>query len=122
MTDLTKLIEQVKTVVREAGKIALERRVGVEDIHEKGAADYVTEVDLAVNAFVTQRLLSLLPGSRVFSEETRGGFQDTEYLWILDPIDGTSNLIFGLRLSAVSVCLLHGGEPVLGVVYNPFSG
>ena len=119
---MKELLEQVKATAREAGEIALKRKIGAADIHEKGAADYVTEVDLAVNAFVTQRLLSLLPGSRVFSEEASGGFQDTEALWILDPIDGTSNLIFDLRLSAVSICLLQNGEPALGVVYNPFSG
>ena len=119
--ELQKILEQVKAVAREAGLLAQEKKITQSDIHSKGAADYVTETDLAVNRFVSERLLALLPGSGIVSEEEPAANTDAQYLWVLDPIDGTSNLIFDLRMSAVSICLLHGGEPVLGVVYNPFS-
>jgi myo-inositol-1(or 4)-monophosphatase len=91
------------------------------EIRAKGPKDFVTQVDLSVNDFLVKKLPVLLPGSKVISEEEESCHVDDGYCWIIDPVDGTTNLIYSLPLYAVSIGLLHNREPVLGVVYNPAS-
>lgn len=88
----------------------------------KGAADYVTNVDIAVQEHLKRTLAEKFPGIGMIAEE-KGG--ETERIpggtyWILDPIDGTTNLIHHYGLSAVALALYEKGEITLGVVYNPF--
>ena len=114
------LIARMETVARHAGSLMAARPV--ERVSEKGAFDFVTEVDMAINAYLADALPALVPGSIVVSEETAG--QDYRFerpTWIIDPVDGTTNLIFGANESAVSIGLVAGGAPQAGVVYNPFA-
>ena len=90
------------------------------DVRKKGNSDYVTAVDTAVSKYLKNGLKKLYPDIEFMSEE-----EECESLgknrWILDPIDGTTNLVFDFRLSSVSLGLLLNGEIVFGVVYNPFT-
>ncbi|MCI8663236.1 MAG: inositol monophosphatase [Hungatella sp.] len=88
----------------------------------KGAADYVTNVDLAVQEHLKRRLAELFPRIGMIAEEKGGDLERTPdgTYWILDPIDGTTNLIHHYGLSAVALALYEKGEITLGVVYNPF--
>ena len=91
-------------------------------VMNKGWQDYVTQRDIEVSDFLFDALPKLLSGSVVISEERKDRPCVTdEYTWIVDPIDGTSNFIFGMQLSAVSVGLLHKKKPIFGAVYNPFT-
>ncbi len=113
------MLEQVKALVLEAGRFCDKEQIS---IYSKGGnSNYVTTADLAVEAFLKEKLPPLLPGSCFIGEESDHKDYSHEYLWIVDPIDGTSNFIRNLNLSAISVGLLHNGEPILGVVYNPFT-
>ncbi|ORX40970.1 hypothetical protein BD324DRAFT_612729 [Kockovaella imperatae] len=86
------------------------------------AVDFVTEVDKAVEAFITERIHSQYPEFKFIGEETYDGQQITdEPTWIVDPIDGTTNFIHGYPMVATSIGLAVKGIPVLGVVYNPFT-
>lgn len=78
------------------------------DIEQKGTeSNFVTSADVNVQMFLKERLLALLPGSSFVGEEGDEQFADTEYVWVVDPIDGTSNFIRDLGLSAISVgCIL----------------
>ena len=89
------------------------------NIREKGEADFVTDVDLAVSRFLKTRLGELYPQTAFFSDEDEGGLR--EDCWILDPIDGTTNLIYGYNLSSVSLAHYVNGDVVFGIVYNPFT-
>ena len=91
-------------------------------VTSKGPKDYVTQVDLAVSAYLEEHLPALVPGSKVISEEsaTSAGIDAGNY-WIIDPVDGTTNLIYGLPLYTISIGLLRNFEPVLGIVYNPYT-
>ncbi len=91
------------------------------NVTEKGAADFVTNVDVAVQDFLTGELHALFPEIEMIAEEKENLnlSRDKKY-WILDPIDGTTNLIYGFRISSVSLALYEQGEIVMGVVYNPF--
>lgn len=86
----------------------------------KGAADFVTNVDISISNFLKQELKAIDPTIGFFSEEEKGSLQ--EKCWILDPIDGTTNLVYGYNMSSVSLALYDQGQIVFGVVYNPFNG
>lgn len=91
------------------------------DIMQKGNnSNYVTSCDIAVEKFLSEKLRELLPGSLVIGEESDDNPSDGELLWVIDPIDGTSNFIRDIGISAISVGLVKKGEPYLGVVYQPY--
>jgi myo-inositol-1(or 4)-monophosphatase len=110
--DYQKVIEAVK----EAGKTALTDTL---DTKLKGKGDFVTQVDMQISDILKAKLKELTPQAGFFCEEEKGALQDP--CWILDPIDGTTNLVFGFNLSAVSLGLYENGEIVFGIVYNPFT-
>ena len=112
--------ERIIDTVMEAGHMAKE--LGYSRITDKDSKDnHVTDMDIAVEAFLKKELLEMVPGSSFIGEEE--DFQDNhgQYCWIVDPIDGTTNFIRHLPLCAVSVALMKDGEGVIGVVYNPFT-
>lgn len=86
----------------------------------KGEADFVTEVDLRISEHLKQQLSALYPEVGFMSEEEEPG-ELARRRWILDPIDGTTNLVFGYNMSSVSLALVEDERPVFGVVYNPFT-
>lgn len=119
MNAMTVNIEEVKRLVLETRGIVVDKSLR-ERVRIKGEADFVTQVDIAVSDYLQQRLNLLYPNVPVMCEENAvNPNQDT--MWILDPIDGTTNLVFDYKQSSVSLALLYKGSIVLGVVYNPFS-
>ncbi len=108
----------VKAIVERAAKQLLNRKM---DVEQKGTvSNLVTSTDLAVEKYLTQELTRLLPGSQVLGEEGDHNHIQAEYLWVIDPIDGTSNYVRDLGLSVVSVGLVKNGKPWLGVICNPY--
>ena len=107
--------------VREAGEVVLTS--GIHRVRAKGAADFVTDVDMAVQSFLSRQLAVIAPNVQFMGEEQdNSGIDPSRPFWILDPVDGTTNLIHGLRLSAVSLAYAEGGAVRFGVVYDPFRG
>lgn len=89
----------------------------------KGVSDYVTQVDYQVQEFLKERLREEWPDFQFMGEEKDNSDIDFDgTFWILDPVDGTTNLIHDFRNSAVSLGLCDKGEMICGVVYQPFSG
>lgn len=84
----------------------------------KGAGDYVTKFDRRSESAIVEVLAHETPGIAVLAEE-RGGYR-AETMWAVDPLDGTTNFTRGFPLVGVSVGLLDGGRPVIGVVIAPF--
>ena len=116
------MLEQILPIVREAGDIVLSARDIWSHTHEKtSAADLVTEYDLAVENFLKEKLPPLVPGSVFFGEEEAENADPTRgWAFIVDPIDGTTNFVRGLKQSAVSVALACDGAVECAVVYDPF--
>lgn len=114
-------IEQIIEIVREAS--GLMKRSGFQ-IHDKGSREnLVTSSDLAVQDFLTVRLSELLPGSGFLcEEEDLADVSGHEYVWIIDPIDGTTNYARGDENCCISVALIRGGDPFMGVVFSPWRG
>ncbi len=110
-------------VAQRAGDILLairERGLNQESIRAKlGHFDIVTEADLASERFVLSELRAAYPTYGVISEETNQGFSDAEWVWLVDPLDGTTNYSHGLPIYGVNIALSHRGYPVLGVTYEP---
>jgi myo-inositol-1(or 4)-monophosphatase len=106
-----------------AGAVLKERWGKLNDIQEKGRpGDLVTEADKLAEAEVLKVLKRHLPDHQILAEESGAlGNTDSEYLWAIDPLDGTTNYAHGLPLAATSVGLMINGVPSVGAVYNPFS-
>ena len=122
MTALTDpLAEGAVQAVLEAGEL-LADPAAVRSIRAKSETDYVTNVDLAVQEFLRERLAALAPDVQFMAEEQDNSALDlTRPCWILDPVDGTTNLIHQFQHSAISLALAEGGQIVFGVVYNPYT-
>ncbi len=90
----------------------------------KGRGNYVTEADLASEAAAVNILRVEYPDHRVLSEETTVAVPDWDrgWLWVIDPIDGTSNFARGIPTFAFNIALCLDGEPVLGLTYQPVMG
>lgn len=116
------MLDQIIPIVREAGDIVLSARDVWSHTHEKtSAADLVTEYDLAVENFLKEKLPPLVPGSIFFGEEEAENADPTHgWAFIVDPIDGTTNFVRGLRQSAISVALACDGAVEYAVVLDPY--
>lgn len=89
-------------------------------IKVKGPADYVTQVDTDIQGFLAKELGNLFPEIQFLGEEEGLHEMSGDTYWILDPIDGTTNLIHDYQHSVVSLALYEKGEITLGIVYDPF--
>ena len=116
------MLDRITNLVREAGEIVLNASDILSRTHIKtSAADLVTEYDVAVENFLKERLLQLMPEAIFYGEEEKEN-QDPSRGWafIVDPIDGTTNFVRGFRQSAISVALAKDGQVEYAVVYDPY--
>lgn len=109
---------RVCELAKEAGKRILTRP---REITSKGnASNWVTDCDKSIQLFLQQNLQKLLPGSSMLGEESDAWDITGEDIWIVDPIDGTSNFIRDLGASVVSIALMRNRTLQLGVICHPF--
>lgn len=119
------LLHELCDVVRRAGQIVLSAQDVEHAVREKTSPrDLVTKYDLMVQAFLQKELLALFPEAGFLGEEGDACEDDSKRKWlfIVDPIDGTTNFVQGFHNSCVSVGLAHGGQMEYGIVYNPYDG
>jgi len=90
-------------------------------ISSKGPNDFVSEVDHAAEQAIIDILLQAYPGHGILAEESgrAHGAKNSEFVWIIDPLDGTTNFLHGFPVYAVSIALAHRGQVQQGVVYDP---
>jgi myo-inositol-1(or 4)-monophosphatase len=119
-------LAELLVIAQEAADIGrkLMLTTGPGQVHAKGDRDLVTDLDLRIQREVRAFLERATPDIDFLGEEEGGGAidQNVEYVWALDPIDGTSNFAHGIPLCATQLALVHQGEPVIGVVVAPFIG
>jgi len=108
---------------RTAGSIINRAALDIEAVRvsQKKANDFVTEVDHAAEQAIIETLLTAYPGHGIWAEESGNthGARDSEYVWIIDPLDGTTNFIHGLPVYCVSIALAVRGKVEQAVVYDP---
>ncbi len=107
---------------RDAGHILLEKFGRKIKVSKKGDINLVTEADLASEALIIERIKSYYPRHSILAEESGeavvvGG--DSEWKWIIDPLDGTTNFAHGYPCFCVTLALEHEGEIVIGVTFDP---
>jgi myo-inositol-1(or 4)-monophosphatase len=103
----------------EAGALLRERVKTERVINHKGTVDLVTDADEESERLIAGVLKAAFPGFRLAGEEGATGAAESDYGWLIDPIDGTTNFAHGYPHFAVSICLDFRGTPVMGVVYDP---
>jgi len=106
-------------VAQEAGNVlrsSFGRKIVVSN---KGDIDLVTEVDLAAEKVIKDLIQSHYPKHGILAEESGATETDSEYRWIVDPLDGTTNYAHGLPIFCVSIALERAGEMIVGVIYDP---
>lgn len=106
-------------IAREAGELQIERLSQVRTIEYKGKFNIVTEVDKACEKLICDFLKEKFPSHDFLAEEGTDIKTNSEWLWIIDPLDGTVNYAHAYPLFSVSIALLHKGQVVVGVVYEP---
>jgi myo-inositol-1(or 4)-monophosphatase len=108
-----------QALAREAGTLLREGYGRVRDIQFKGAIDLVTEYDHRSEELILSRLRAAYPAHRLYAEESGRITSESEYEWLIDPLDGTVNFAHGVPCFAVSLALTHRGQLQVGVVYDP---
>ena len=113
--------QAAQVLVRDAGLYALQWFRNLESLHteKKGPQDWVSEADREVEKMIQKRLKLMFPEDGFFGEES--GFQqkDSEGLWVVDPIDGTSCFLKGLPSWCVSMAYVVEKEIEIGLIYAP---
>ena len=104
---------------REAGTLLRENLDQAVVVETKGRADFVTGLDLEANDLIRARIGAAFPEHRFLTEETVNAPLSDEPTWIVDPVDGTLNLVHGFPYISVSLALVVGKRPVTGAVFDP---
>ncbi len=112
-------MQEIIALVKET-KAFVENRERAGHIKTKGLADYVTQVDTDIQNFLARELGNRFPAIQFLGEEEGLHEVSGDTYWILDPIDGTTNLIHDYQHSVISLALYEKGEITLGIVYDPF--
>jgi myo-inositol-1(or 4)-monophosphatase len=113
-----------KEAAIEAGRVILNYYNGDYEIQEKGYHNPVTTADHEADTRLKEILLNARPDYGWLSEETVDSRErlEKERVWVVDPLDGTKEFIEGVPHFVVSIALVEGGQPTIGVLYNPVTG
>lgn len=105
---------------RDAGKLLLNyfNRMDQVEVQEKQANDFVTEVDRASEQIIINAIKKAYPDHAILAEES-GRHAGNDFLWIIDPLDGTTNYLHGFPQFSISIALQHRGQLEAAVVYDP---
>jgi myo-inositol-1(or 4)-monophosphatase len=114
-------------LVEQAGRLLLGYQssgLSADQVRTKTSpADLVTEADLASDGLILGAIHAQFPGHTLFSEESSSGDPpDVEWLWLVDPLDGTTNFAHRLPIFAVNLAVARRGEVVLAVTHDPSAG
>jgi len=122
--DLGHALTTAREAARRAGEKLLSYYTSEYDIRHKSGGNPVTTADIEANQVLHETLLGAFPETGWLSEESTDSPErlEKEWVWIVDPLDGTMEFIRGIDEFAVSVALVHGAMPVVAVTYNPATG
>lgn len=113
------MAQALEPIVRKAGDILL-------SYYQKNLkcmakeSGFVTEADLACERYLIESLRPLIPQAAFYAEES-GAAGSSDYCWVIDPLDGTTNFAHGIPFFCISVALTYQGKPIVGAIYQPLS-
>jgi myo-inositol-1(or 4)-monophosphatase len=107
------------SAAREAGEFLLKKLGHIKTLEFKGRINLVTDVDKNSEKLITSRINASFPAHNILTEEKLSRDRRSEYTWIIDPLDGTTNYVHGFPFFCVSIALKKQDRVILGVVYDP---
>jgi myo-inositol-1(or 4)-monophosphatase len=113
------LLDTAIEAARAAGHEIIRRLPHERDVHSKGLRDIVTDADVAAQEKLAAIIRSRFPQHGILSEEGLESGDDADTIWVLDPVDGTTNYARRYPCFSVSIGVVQGHQPVAGVVYDP---
>ncbi|HXW70766.1 MAG TPA: histidinol-phosphatase [Methylocella sp.] len=119
--DFTAFVDKLADVAAEAILPFFRTALRADDKNPSGAFDPVTEADRAAEAAMRHLIQATFPNHGIIGEEHGSIHKDAEYVWLLDPIDGTKSFIAGMPVWGTLIGLLHNGRPVYGMMVQPFT-
>lgn len=116
------MLQTAINAAKEAAKISLEQFEKFKDVSYKAGEEIVTDVDIKAERKIREILKKRFPEHNILAEEEgKESPTSSDYLWIIDPIDGTVNYSRGIKLYGISIALAKNKGVILGVVYNPIT-
>jgi len=116
----TEMLDFAIETAKQAGSILMQHFGKISSIERKSTdIDLVTIADTQSEAFILEKIKTTYPIHHIIAEESDLTKGDSNYRWVIDPLDGTTNFIHSLPIFAVSIGLQYNNETILGVVYNP---
>ena len=116
MSDILHIAE---VIARQAGAVLMEGYGNVRHIQQKGVIDLVTEFDKRSEELIISVIQEKFPDHAILAEESGHHKTISEYRWVIDPLDGTTNFAHGIPIFSVTIGLLRNNSPVVGVAYDP---
>jgi myo-inositol-1(or 4)-monophosphatase len=116
---MSSYLDIAKSAALEAGALQIQKLGQVQSIEFKGEINLVTEVDRACEEIIQKIIQGAYPDHDFLAEEGGGERKHSDYKWIIDPLDGTTNFAHGYPLFCVSIALEYMGEVIVGLVYDP---
>ena len=115
-------LERIISLIKECGELILNaNRDDVDVDNKEGIGNYVTNYDTLIQEKIKKGLAEIMPEAAFMGEEGDDNtLSEKEFIFVVDPIDGTANFVRDLKLSAISIGLLRNGKPYLGVCYLPY--
>jgi len=114
------LLETAENAARQAGRYIMESISNLGRVDEKSRANLVTSVDRGSEKIIIGEIRKQYPDHAILAEESGGESVDSEFRWVIDPIDGTTNFVHGYPFFCVSIAVQKKDETVTGVVFDPF--
>ena len=118
--DFAAFVDELATVSGETIRPFFRSALSVENKSRSGGFDPVTAADRAAEAAMRALIKRTFPEHGVVGEELDADHPDAEYVWVLDPIDGTKSFISGMPMWGTLIALTRGGEPIYGMMHQPF--
>lgn len=122
MKEIHTILDEIIAAAKECGQVMLaadRSKIGIKD--KAGKANFVTRYDCKIQKMLQMKLAQILPEAEFFGEEEDCQIdRNAEYIFVVDPIDGTTNFIKDYHMSCISIGLLRNGKRYLGVVHNPY--
>lgn len=119
MIDLSHTLDVATDAANRAGAILREKFETGFSIRSKAPADLVTEADIEAENAIVRLIRDVYPTHDVLAEEAHSAHNDAEHLWVIDPLDGTTNFVHRVPHVAVSIAYYRSGTPCVCVVHNP---
>ena len=120
MKDPSNFLQFALELAKEAGKTQLRYFGNISSVIKKSSnIDLVTNADIKSEEIIISRIKEKYPDHSIVTEESDNILESSEYTWIVDPLDGTTNFTHNLPIFAVSIALKKSNEIICGVVYNP---